>query len=45
MSKIKFNISNPFKQGWKWSAIPTEGKWFIGGIIGIFVILAIIDLW
>ena len=43
-SKIKVNWSNPFKAGWKWSAVPIEAKWFFGGIVGIFVILGLWDI-
>lgn len=44
MSKIKFNISNPFKEGWSWSKIDRKGKIFIIGIIVLFASLAISDI-
>ena len=42
MSKIKF--SNPFKDGLKWSKIPTEFKTWIIFLVGLFSILALVDL-
>ena len=46
MSKVKFNITNPIKllKSFEWRKIPTDFKMWTAFVIGIFVILAIYDI-